>query len=341
MKAIHVLQAPASASEGKKAPPELVWQTYTANAPETVRALGPDEVLVQVCATAVNRADLQQARGNYPPPPGASEILGLEAAGTVAEVGKAVRDFSPGDRVFALLSGGGYAEQVIVPADMLMRIPTAWSFETAAAVPEAWMTAYVNLFWEAQIAPGDWVLIHAGASGVGSAAIQLARNHGCRVAATAGTDEKLAVCRSLGAELAINYRTDSFADRIAAATGGSGVSAILDCVGGSYLPGNLQTLATHGRLVLIGLMGGNRAELDLQTLLTKEARIIGSRLRPKSAGEKSHLTEEFEQRIIPKLAAGELNPVITATFPIAEAGKAHEMMRANQNTGKIVLTVGH
>ncbi|MFW6183711.1 MAG: NAD(P)H-quinone oxidoreductase [Chloroflexota bacterium] len=298
---------------------------------------GADEVLLEVKATAVNRADLSQARGNYPPPPGVTDVLGLEAAGVVAAVGRDVQGWQQGDRACALLPGGGYAEQVAVPAGMLLRIPDDWSFEQAAAVPEVWLTAMVNLFNEGRLRRDQGVLIHAGGSGVGTAAIQLAHHEGARVFITAGTEQKLARGRELGAELAINYKKEDFAEKVLAKTGGKGVDLVLDPVGADYVARNLRVLAAGGRLIQIGLLSGREAEIDLGLILGKSLSIIGSRLRPRPVAEKIELTGQFRTRFWPLLQQGVLQPIVDAVFPLPDAGEAHEYVRQNRNIGKVIL----
>jgi putative PIG3 family NAD(P)H quinone oxidoreductase len=302
-------------------------------------AMGPEEVLVAVRATAVNRADLLQARGQYPPPPGVTDILGLEMAGTIAAVGGAVQGWQPGERVMALLPGGGYAELAAVPQGLLMRLPEGWSFAQGAAVPEAWLTAFLNLFIEGRLQSGQRVLIHAGASGVGTAAIQMAAAGGATVYATAGSAEKLAACRRWGAAVAIDYKSQDFAVAIKAHAKGKGVDLVLDPVGAAYLKGNLDVLTPGGRLVNIGLMGGRRAEIDLGVVLGRSLRLIGSRLRPRTVAEKIEITRRFEGRFLPMLASGALQPVIDRVFPITEAGAAHAYVKENRNIGKVVLEV--
>jgi putative PIG3 family NAD(P)H quinone oxidoreductase len=314
-------------------PPRLIWQEV----PEP--ALGAQEVLVEVHATAVNRADLLQARGLYPAPPGASEILGLEMAGRIAALGQDVVDWQIGDRVCALLGGGGYAERVTVPRQLLLKIPDQWTFIQAAAVPEVWLTAFVNLFLEGRLSIGETVLIHAGASGVGTAAIQLAHEIGAKVFVTAGTEVKLKTCRELGAALAVNYKEQDFCEEVLAATDGRGVDLILDPVGGDYLERNLNVLAKQGRLINIGLLGGRNAEIDLALVLTKNLRIVGSTLRARPLAEKTLIIREFHERFWPLLADGKLRPIIDRSFPIQEAQTAHEFVRANRNKGKVVLEV--
>lgn len=300
---------------------------------------GPHDVVVDVHATAVNRADLLQRRGFYPPPPGESEILGLEAAGVVASIGAKVTRVKVGDRVCCLLAGGGYAEQVVVNEVMALPIPDGLDFVQAAAIPEAFYTAFVNVVQEASLAAGERVLIHAGASGVGTAAIQLVKARGAVAYVTAGSDEKLARCKALGADAGINYKTESFADRIADLTAKKGVDIILDCVGGSYLESNVASLRSQGRLVIIGLMGGTKADLNLGLLVSRRLRVIGSVLRPRSLAEKTAITDAFRAEVLPLFASGKLKPIVDAVYPIADAAAAHDYVAANRNFGKVVLTI--
>lgn len=300
---------------------------------------GPHDVVVDVHATAVNRADLLQRRGFYPPPPGESEILGLEAAGVVASVGGNVTRCKVGDRVCCLLAGGGYAEQIVVNEAMALPIPDGLDFVQAAAIPEAFYTAFVNIVQEASLAAGERVLIHAGASGVGTAAIQLVKARGAVAYVTAGSDDKLARCKALGADAGINYKTESFADRIAELTEKKGVDVILDCVGGSYLEGNVASLRSRGRLVIIGLMGGTKADVNLGLLVSRRLRIVGSVLRPRSLAEKTAITEAFRAEVLPLFVSGTLKPIVDEVYPIAEAAAAHDYVAANRNFGKVVLTI--
>jgi putative PIG3 family NAD(P)H quinone oxidoreductase len=313
--------------------PDLLWEA-TAEPP-----MGNHDVLLEVSATAVNRADLLQARGLYPPPPGDSPVLGLEAAGVVLKAGRQVRGWKPGDRVCALVPGGGYAERAVVHPEMLLPLPAGWSFAMGAAVPEAWLTAFSNLMLEGRLEAGETVLIHAGGSGVGTAAIQLAVLAGARVAVTAGSEPKLSRCRQLGAHIAIDYHAASFADLLAEAAGEKGVDLILDCVGGPYLADHLQLLNPNGRLVLIGVMGGRSAAIDLVHVLGKSLRIIGTRLRARPTTEKIAITREFRSRFWHLFANGRLNPVIDRVFPITAAGEAHAYVEANRNFGKVILAV--
>ena len=302
--------------------------------------IGPREALVEVHATAVNRADLLQRAGGYPPPPGAPETLGLEMAGVVAEAGGGVSRARPGDRVCALLAGGGYAERTAVDERLLIPVPDDWDFARAAAVPEVFLTAYLNLFEEAGLQPGETVLVHGGASGVGTAAIQLARHQGCRVLATAGTGAKRDLCRRLGAELAVDYR-NGFRDAVAEHLGKSegGVDVVLDVAGASHLTDNLECLRLKGRLVLLSLLGGSRAEVDLSLVLRKRLRIVGSLLRARPVEEKAHIIGRFRTRFLGPLVRGDVEPVIDRVLPIEEAGEAHAVLERNENLGKVILQV--
>ena len=301
-------------------------------APDPKPAAG--ELLVRVRATAANRADLLQRRGAYPPPEGASPILGLELAGEVLSGAGAWR---PGDRVMAVVTGGGYAELAAVPAGMAIRIPDRLSFEEAAAIPEAFLTAFLNLFTLGRLEGGESVLIHAGASGVGTAAIQLARSAGARVLITAGSDEKLARCRELGAEVALHYKRESFRERVAEATVGRGVNLILDLVGAPYWDDNLASLAIDGRLASIGTLGGSRGQIDISPILAKRLTILGAALRRLPLPQKTALAKAFAAFALPRFESGELRPVVDSVYPLAQAAEAHRYMELNRNTGKIVL----
>ena len=302
-------------------------------------AIGPEEVLVDIKATAVNRADLLQAQGLYPPPPGESEILGLEMAGEIAKLGDAVQGWRIGDRVMALLPGGGYAQQVAVHHKMLIKLPDSWSYIDGAAIPEVWLTAFLNLFLEGALKVGETALIHAGGSGVGTAGIQLIREADATVFVTAGSETKLQKCRTLGATLAINYKEQDFFEEVMAATEGRGVELVLDPVGGAYLEKNLNLLKENGRLVNIGLMGGTAAEINLALVLGKSLRIIGSRLRSRPLEEKIAITNQFKELFWPMLEQGKLKPVIDKVFPIEEAQAAHTYIKNNLNFGKVILEV--
>jgi putative PIG3 family NAD(P)H quinone oxidoreductase len=311
----------------------LVWQE-TANP-----TCGPDDVLVDIHATALNRADLLQRAGGYPPPPGAPDILGLEMAGVIAAVGSHVRTWNVGDRVCALLAGGGYAEQVAVHHSQLMPFPIGWTFEEAAALPEVFLTAFVNLFMEARLQPGELVLVHGGASGIGTASIQILHHLGHRVIVTAGTDEKVVACRQLGANLAINYRSEDFVEKVKEFTQGQGVDVILDMVGASYFERNLELLKVRGRLVFIATLGGGQVNFDIGKLMRKRARLIGSVLRSRSLEEKQEIKDTFINRCWHLIQRGEIRPVIDSVMPISEANAAHARMANNENIGKIVLRV--
>lgn len=316
-----------------KTKPFLVWE----DVPDI--RYNSEEVLVDVKATAVNRADLLQAKELYPPPPGESEILGLEMAGIISAIGDGVDGWQPGDRVLSLLAGGGYAEQAAVHHHMLIRLPDDWSFTQGAAVPEVWLTAFVNLFWEGKLKADETVLIHAGASGVGTAGIQMARETESVVCVTAGSELKLSRCRDLGATVAINYKEQDFLEEVLNRTGGKGVDLILDPVGGSYLGRNLKLLNENGRLVNIGLLGGASAELNLGLVLGKSLRIIGSRLRSRPLPEKIRISQAFKKRFWSLLENGTLHPVVDCVLPIQEAQSAHHFVHQNKNIGKVVLEV--
>ncbi len=326
MKAIQVVQ-------GDDGSPQLVWTEVPDPSP------GPQEVLLEVHATSVNRADLAQAAGHYPPPPGAPEILGLDAAGVVAAVGPEVEGWQVGDRACALLAGGGYAEQVAVDHRLLMPIPKGWSFQEAACLPEVYLTAFVNIFVEAEFQPGQAVLVHGGASGVGTAAIQLVDHGGGRILVTAGKPAKVALCRRLGAHRVVDYTQEDFVQAALEFTDGVGVHIVLDMVGAPYLARNLQALAPTGRLVFIATLGGSVAELDIRRLMARRQRLIGSVLRSRSVEEKAAIIRGFRERFWPALESGAIRPVIDRVFPIQEAQAAHEYMREFRNLGKIVLQV--
>ena len=304
---------------------------------------GPGEVVLDVAASAVNRADLLQRRGHYPPPPGASDVLGLECSGTVREVGDGVERWRVGDEVCALLAGGGYAEQVAVPAGQLMAVPTGVDLVTAAALPEVACTVWSNLFMVAGLQPGETVLVHGGAGGIGTFAIQLAAALGATVATTAGSPEKLAVCRSLGASVTVDYRQQDFVEVVREATrdrpGGPGADVVLDNMGASYLARNLEVLATSGRLVVIGLQGGTTAELDLAALLRKRAAVVATTLRARPAAEKAAICAAVEEHVWPLVADGSVRPVVHTRVPLAEVARAHTVVEESSHVGKVLLTV--
>ncbi len=301
---------------------------------------GDGDLLVRVRAAALNRADLLQRRGLYPPPRGASEILGLEMAGEVAAAGPACEGWAPGDRVCALLPGGGYAGLAAVPAGMAMRVPDNLPIEEAAAVPEAFLTAYLNLFDLGGLGPGGTVLIHAAASGVGTAAIQLAREAGAASLVTAGSPEKVARCLALGAGAGWDRRQGPFAPWVAAQTGGKGVDLILDFVGAPYLEQNVRSLAVDGAMIVLGTLGGARGEkLDLGVLQSRRLRIVGSALRSLPLDRKIALTKRFAAFGLPRLADGRIRPVVDSVFDWKDVVQAHARMESNANIGKIVLRV--
>ena len=297
------------------------------------------QLLVDVKATALNRADLIQRRGGYPPPPGESEILGLEIAGTVSELGKNTEGFNIGDRVFGLVGGGGYAEKAVIDYRMAMHIPSDWSFEEAAAVPEVFFTANENIFTLGQLIEGETILIHAGGSGVGSAGIQIAHHTGAQVFVTAGTTEKINKCIELGAKAGINYKDTDFTEEIRRLTNGDGVDVVLDFIGAEYLQRNLSILKTKGRLLQVGLMSGSETNINLGIVMRKRLKIIGSVMRPQSLQEKIAITQRFVQRWLPKLKAGTLQPIIDTVFTLEQVQKAHEYMEENRNFGKILLKI--
>jgi putative PIG3 family NAD(P)H quinone oxidoreductase len=302
---------------------------------------GPGEVLIDVVATAVNRADLLQRRGLYPPPPGASPILGLECSGVVAALGAGVAGFDRGDRVCALLPGGGYAEKAVAHAGSVLRVPPSLGLVDAGGLPEVFLTCSLNLFELARAASGEWALVHGGGSGIGTAAIQLLRRQGVRTIVTAGSAEKCRRCLELGADLALDYRAlgGRFAAPVREATGGRGVDVVLDSIGASYLAENLDALAVYGRLVIIGLMGGARAEIDLGSVLARRITVIGSTLRMRPVEEKARIVAFFRDRFGAALDGGALRPVVDTVLPLAEAQRAHDIVEASRHFGKVVLQV--
>lgn len=302
---------------------------------------GPGEVRIRVAAAGVNRADLLQRQGHYPQPPGASDILGLEAAGTIDWIGDGVTRWKLGDAVMTILPGGGLAEYVVAPAEPLMRVPAGIDLAIAAALPEAWSTAYSNLFEEGRLQNGERLLIHGGASGIGTTAIQLAKAlASAEVLVTVGSEAKAARCRELGADHTVLYKLEDFAERTLQITGGEGVDLILDHIGADYLERNLRCLAVSGRLVVIGLLGGRRGDIDLGRLLTRRLRVIGSVLRARPVAEKARLARALEQQVMPLLASGRLRPVVDRVLPLEQVADAHRAMAANENVGKIVLRMG-
>ena len=300
---------------------------------------GPGEVVVAVAAAALNRADLLQRQGFYPPPPGASDLIGMECSGTVAALGEGVEGWQVGDEVCALLAGGGYASRVAVPAGQLMPVPAGVDLVTAAALPEVACTVWSNVFMVAGLQRDEVLLVHGGAGGIGSFAIQLAHVLGARVLTTAGTAEKLEACRALGADRAIDYREQDFVEEVRVATDGHGADVVLDNMGAKYLARNLDALATEGRLVVIGMQGGTRAELDLGKLLRKRAAVIGTTLRARPVAEKSAICASVVEHVWPLVADGSVRPIVGRTMPLDEVAAAHELMESGEHSGKILLTV--
>ncbi|MEV5000164.1 NAD(P)H-quinone oxidoreductase [Nocardioides sp. LML1-1-1.1] len=299
---------------------------------------GAGEVLVQVAATAVNRADLLQRQGFYPPPPGASEVIGLECSGTIAAVGEGVTGWAEGDRVCALLAGGGYAEQVVVPAGQVMPVPDGVDLVTAAALPEVACTVWSNVFMVAGLRPEEAFLVHGGAGGIGTFAIQLAAASGARVFATAGSVDKLERCRELGAERAISYRDEDFVEVLREATDGRGADVVLDNMGAKYLGRNVEVLADEGRLVIIGMQGGSKGELDIGRLLSKRGAVIATALRSRPLDGKARICASVVEHVWPLVADGSVTPVVSAVLPLAEAGDAHRLIESGDNVGKVLLT---
>ncbi len=300
---------------------------------------GPGEVVIEVAATAVNRADLLQRMGFYPPPPGASEVIGLECSGTIAELGDGVEGWSVGDEVCALLAGGGYASRVMVPAGQVMRVPAGIDLVTAAAIPEVACTVWSNVFMVAGLQPGENVLVHGGAGGIGTFAIQLATAYGARVLTTGGTPEKLATCAELGADVTINYREQEFVEVVREHTDGHGADVVLDNMGGKYLGRNVDVLATEGRLVIIGMQGGTKGELDIATLLGKRGAVIATSLRARPSSEKATICAAVVEHVWPLVEDGRVRPIVHGTMPLEEVRAAHELMASGAHTGKIVLTL--
>ncbi len=300
---------------------------------------GAGELLVRVRAAGVNRADLAQRMGNYPPPPGASAILGMEMAGEIAAVGAGVTGWQTGERIMALLPGGGYAEYATVPTAMAMRVPDNLTFVEAAGIPEAFLTAYLALVPLGGFAAGHVALVHAGASGVGTAAIQLVREMGGIAIATAGTDAKCAACVALGAKAAVNYRTEDFAARVKEITSGAGANIVLDFVGAAYWESNLASLAMEGRIVVISTLSGGTIEMNLGALMGKRAQVIGTTLRGRPLDQKTALTRDFAAFALPRFADGRMKAVIDTVYPLADAADAHRTMAENRNTGKLILAV--
>ncbi|MEV6687785.1 NAD(P)H-quinone oxidoreductase [Streptomyces sp. NPDC051130] len=314
-------------------PEALVW----AEAPDPVAGQG--EVLVEVAASAVNRADVLQRQGYYDPPPGASRHPGLECSGRIVAVGQGVSGWSVGDEVCALLAGGGYAERVAVPAGQLLPVPAGVDLVTAAALPEVVTTVWSNVFMVAGLRPGETLLVHGGSSGIGTMAIQLGKAVGARVAVTAGGKEKLERCAELGADILIDYREQDFVEELRSATDGAGADVILDIVGAKYLARNLDALAVNGRLAVIGLQGGVKAELNLGALMAKRAAVTATSLRARPLEEKTAIVAAVREHVWPLVSTGRVRPVVHAAYPMAEAAEAHRVMESSAHVGKLLLTV--
>jgi putative PIG3 family NAD(P)H quinone oxidoreductase len=328
-------------------PPEMtVVEIAAPGGPEQLKVAvrptpqpGDGEVLVRVAACGVNRPDVMQRQGRYPPPPGASDLPGLEIAGEIVVLGPKVAGLSLGDRIAALLPGGGYAAYAVAAAPLCLAVPDNLTLIEAAAIPETFFTVWTNLFERGGCKAGDTVLIHGGTSGIGTTAIQLAKAFGARVYATAGSPDKARACERLGALRGIDYRTEDFVEVIRLETAGRGVDVILDMVAGTYVSRNLEAAAVEGRIVVISLLGGSRAEINMGVMLTKRLTLTGSTLRSRTVAQKAQVAEGVRRNVLPLLAAGSVRPVIHATFPLAEAAAAHRLMESSQHIGKIVLTV--
>jgi putative PIG3 family NAD(P)H quinone oxidoreductase len=312
--------------------------------PETLRVAeipepdaGEGEVTIRVAAAGINRADLLQRMGHYPPPPGASDILGLEVSGVVASIGNGVTGIAPGDRVMALLEGGGYAEVAAVRARQVVPVPANIDLIDAGGIPEVFITAHDALFTRARLQDGETLLVHGGGGGIGTAAIQLGRDHGCRVLVTAGSAAKLARCAELGADAGINYALEDFVARARELTDGHGADVVLDIMGASYLGRNLEVVATDGRVVVIGMQGGTYADIDLSVMMRRRVSLISTALRARPAAQKAAIVAAFDAQVIPRLAAGALRPVIDRVLPFEAAGEAHRLMEAGEAVGKILL----
>jgi NADPH2:quinone reductase len=304
-----------------------------------VPAPKPDEILIKVAAAGVNRPDVLQRTGNYPVPPDASDLPGLEVAGEVAAAGSSVKAYKPGDKVCALVHGGGYAEYCVAPEVQALPVPRGLSLVEAASLPETFFTVWGNVYDRGRLAPGESLLVQGGTSGIGVTAIQMAAATGNRVFATAGSDEKCAACVRLGAEKAINYRTQDFAAEIRAATGGKGVDVILDMVGGDYVPRELKCLAEDGRLVFIAYLRGPKSELNIDAVMRRRLTITGSTLRPRPVEFKGAIARSLREKIWPLIESGRIRPEIYKTFPLEQAAEAHRLMESSQHIGKIVLTL--
>ncbi|AYG81802.1 Phthiocerol/phenolphthiocerol synthesis polyketide synthase type I PpsC [Streptomyces hundungensis] len=313
-------------------PEALIW----AEVPDPVP--GEGEVLVEVAAAAVNRADVLQRQGFYNPPPGASPYPGLECSGRIAALGPGVTGWSVGDEVCALLSGGGYAQKVAVPAGQLLPVPEGVDLVTAAALPEVTCTVWSNVFMVSHLRPGETLLVHGGASGIGTMAIQLGKAVGAKVAVTAGGPAKLERCAELGADILIDYREQDFVDEVLKATDGVGADVVLDIMGAKYLERNVRALAVNGRLAIIGLQGGAKGELNLGALLTKRAAVTATSLRGRPASEKATIVAAVREHVWPLIAGGQVRPVVDRTLPLADAAEGHRVLEASSHVGKVLLT---
>ena len=300
---------------------------------------GAGEVLIKVAAAGVNRPDVFQRRGRYPPPPGASDIPGLEVAGTIERVGDGVHGFAAGETVCALVAGGGYAEYCVAPAPQCLPVPRGLTVVSAAAIPETFFTVWTNVFERGRLQPNETLLVHGGSSGIGTTAIQLARARGSRVFATAGSPEKCAACERLGAERAINYREEDFVAVVRGLSGGGGVDVVLDMVGGDYFARNIDALAVEGRLVEIATLQGVKAELNIQTIMQRRLTITGSTLRARPIADKAAIAQAVHTHVWPLLESGAVTPIVHATFPLRDAAAAHRLMESSAHIGKIVLTL--
>ena len=318
---------------GPGGPERLVWSEVPDPVP------GPGEVVIEVAASAVNRADILQRQGHYNPPPGASPYPGLECSGRIGAVGSGVTGFVTGDLVCALLAGGGYAEKVAVPAGQVLPMPTELDLAAAGGLMETACTVWANVFMLAGLEAGQTLLVHGGASGIGTTAIQLAHQFGARVVVTAGSAEKLEVCRSLGADVLVNYREEDFVERVSAETGGHGVDVILDNMGAAYLDRNVSALAVNGRLVVIGLQGGVKGEINLGTLLGKRASVHATSLRARPAGEKAEIVAAMQEAVWPLIETGRFRVVVDRVLPVRDAAEAHRVVEAGEHVGKVVLDV--
>jgi NADPH2:quinone reductase len=303
-------------------------------------APAPGEVLIKVAAAGINRPDVFQREGHYPPPPGITDIPGLEIAGTIVQLGDAVSGWRVGDEACALVAGGGYAEYCVAPAPQCLPIPRGLNLTTAAAIPETFFTVWTNVFERGRLQAAEAILVHGGSSGIGTTAIQLAHANGARVFATAGSAEKCAACERLGAELAINYRSGDFVAAVRERTGGRGVDVVLDMVGGDYFARNIEALAMEGRLVEIATLHGVKAELNIQTIMRRRLTVTGSTLRARPVAEKGVIAAAVRRHVWPLLEAGTVRPIVHATFDLRDAASAHRLMDSSQHIGKIVLTTG-